>query len=743
MSEIKHLTDDVFQPEATAPTEGTSDSAGITIDYRRLLETAKKYFWVIILYLVAGLSVAVIYLVNATPIYRSVARLQIEQRVMSAAPMIGMDPAEDLRGLEMLQTIQLAFVSRSLMAQVVERMNLKNRPDFVKNTPIEGEVDEEAYIQYLLSNTECQLIQGTRLMTVSFDHPDRHVAQEMVDTLIKEYIALEKQQRLDNSAQNLSFLIEESKSLEENLIASQKKLSDYTVKLGNISVEGEINIIAGQLIELNTRLGVAKAERLKLEADSQQIQKYRDDPKALMEIASVAGLPEIAALRSQLNTIDAEISRMKRRYKLDNPQLTQFQSQRDSLQKALEAEALRAPQTVDRTLQAAIGLENSLQQVTNEQEKKVIETKKLSIESKVLERKIAVDTDAFQTMRKQYTEQMSQARSQPVFIQVIDPAGPTFKVKPRELQVLLIAAIASLIAAAGTIFLLTSLDTSFKSVDELESALGIQVLAAIPQYELITKDKKAARAAGATPVFPLIDDPYSAASEAYRTLRASLLLVEDDTHSILVTSAVPEEGKSTTSINLAICMAQRGARTLLIEGDLRKPVMQTRLLGRPGMDMLGVSDFLSDKADFDEIILETSVPNLSLITAGRVSKNSGELLLRRPRVEKLLELARKGYDQVIVDSAPLLAVSDTLTFARHFNIINLVVRSHKTPRRLVKRSVDILKRIRRTPVGVALSIVPPGNDYYYYGYTEGGDRAYGAARAAAVATESAKEKASV
>jgi capsular exopolysaccharide synthesis family protein len=734
MSDNKHLADDIFQQPDAMPAEGAKETAPFVVDFRRLFETAKKHFWVIILYLIAGLSAATIYLVNATPIYRSVSRLQIEQRVMAATPTNGMDPAEDLRGIEMLQTIQLAFVSRSLMARIVDRMNLKNRPDFTKNTPIEGEVDDEAFIQYLISRTSCQLVQGTRLLIISFDHPDPHIAQEMVDTLVKEYIVLEKDQRLDSAAQNLSFLIDESKTLEQKLMNSEKQLSDYTQQLGSVSVEGQIDIIGAQLIELNTRLGAAKAEKVKLESDSSQITKVRDDPKALLEIASVASLPEISLLRTQLNTLDGDLSKLRRKYKPDNPLRTQMESQRESLEKALDAELLRAPQTVDRTLQAAVQTLANLQRETDDQEKRVIDSKQLSIKSKVLERKINADTEAFQAMLKKYNEEMSQARSQPMFIQTVDPAGPAFQVAPRVWLALLIATAASLVVAGGTIILLANLDTSFKSVDELEAAIGIQVLAAIPQYEVT--DKKVKKASGGKPSFPLIDDPYSAASEAYRTLRASLLLVEDDSHSILVTSAVPEEGKSTTSINLAVCMAQRGARTLLIEGDLRKPVMQARLIGTPGMDLLGMSDFLSDQADFDEIIHETSVPNLSVITAGRVSKNSGELLLRRPRVEKLLELARKGYDQVVVDSAPLLAVSDTLTIARHFRVINLVVRSHKTPRRLVKRSVDLLKRIRRTPVGVALSIVPPGNDYYYYGYTEGGDRAYGAGRQQAMSADS-------
>jgi capsular exopolysaccharide synthesis family protein len=703
-----------------------TEAQGFSINYRHLFDVAKRYFWVIILYLIAGIAAATVYLINATPIYRSIARLKVEQRVMDATPtMTGMADVEDLRGLEMLQTIQLGFVSRSLMQRMVQRLELKNRSDFTKSTPLEGKIEDEEFIGYLMNNTKAELIQGTRLMTISFDHPDPHVAQEMVNALVREYVALEGEQRLAAASVNLSYLIEEKKTLEEKLRRSEEKLSDYTKKLGSVSVGGDgLNIIAAQLIELNTRLGAAKAERVRLQSDSEQILKYRNDPKALLEIASVSQLPQIQTLQSQLNTLDAELSKDERRYRAGNPQLEQLESQRKSLKDALDAELLRAPQTVDRTLQAATQNEASLKKEVAEQEKKVIDTKSLSIQSKVLERQIDADNEAYQAVLKRLNEETSQARSQPVFIQVVDAASPAFKVKPKPIQVIAIALFLSMGAAAATIFLLASLDTSFKSVDELEAVLGLQVLAAIPQYEMTPAGKGKTGEAGTLTALPLVDDPYSAASEAYRTLRAALLLHEDESHSFLITSAVPEEGKSTTSLSLAISMAQRGSRTVLIEADLRKPVMQKRLLG--GDDHKGASDFLSDKADFDEIVQPTKIPNLYVITAGRVTKASGELLLRRPRVEKMLQLARAQFDQVIVDSAPLLAVSDTLTISRNFKVIMMVVRSHKTPRRMVKRAVDLLKRAHRQPVGVAMSIVPPGDAYYYYGYSEGSGQAYGA-----------------
>ncbi len=357
-----HSSDAIPAPAPIVAEQG--EAQGFSINYRHLLDVAKRYFWVIILYLIAGLVAATVYLVNATPIYRSIARLKIEQRVMDATPSVtAMANAEDLRGLEMLQTIQLGFVSRSLMQRMLQRMELKNRSDFTKATPIEGKVEDEEFVGYLLKNTQAQLIQGTRLMTISFDHPDPNVAMEMVNALVREYVALEGEQRLAAASVNLSYLIEEKKALEEKLRRSEEQLSDYTKKLGSVSVGGDgLNIIAAQLIELNTRLGVAKAERAKLQSDGEQILKYRNDPKALLEIASIAQLPEIASLRSQLNTLDAELSKVRLKYRPGNPQLAQAESQRKSLQDALDAEVLRAPQTVDRTLQAAIQTENALKE---------------------------------------------------------------------------------------------------------------------------------------------------------------------------------------------------------------------------------------------------------------------------------------------------------------------------------------------------------------------------------------------
>ncbi|HEY8902732.1 MAG TPA: Wzz/FepE/Etk N-terminal domain-containing protein, partial [Chthoniobacterales bacterium] len=348
------LPDDFLDIAETGNKEGGEPSKGFSFDYHRLWETTKKYMWLIILYMIAAVVAAVVYLSTATPIYESFARIKVEQRVTDTMSLTGSNMEEDLSGLEMLQTIQMSFVSRSLMHRMIDRMNLKNRPDFIKATGLEKFTDDESFTEYLMGNAKAQLVQGTRLMTIAFDHPDPRVAQDMVDNLIREYIALEGEQRLQAASVNLSYLIEEKKSIEEKLKQSEEKLSQYTKKLGSISVDNELNIIAGQLVDLNNRLGQAKADRLKIESDDKQVAKFRDDPKALLDIASVQQLPEIASLRSQINTLDGEISEIRSVYGDRNPQYLQLQDQRTTLQKALYAEALRAPDTLDRTYQAAV-----------------------------------------------------------------------------------------------------------------------------------------------------------------------------------------------------------------------------------------------------------------------------------------------------------------------------------------------------------------------------------------------------
>lgn len=716
-----------------------AEEGGISIDFRRILETLKKYFWIVLLFLVIGVIGAVAYLNVATPIYESTAMLKVEQRVIDAAPLTDssrmLDSGfDDLRTLEMLSTIQRSFLSRSLMEQIVKNLKLATRPGFLpKNVPADQRDYEAAKL--LMEGVSAQVVRGTRLIALSFEHPNADTATEVTEALIREYQVLDTDQRLRAASGTLDYLQREKARIEKQLSESEEKLSSYTRKLGNVSVDQELNIIADQLRELNNQLTGAKTVRLKLQADYDQVNRLRDDPQALLQIASVAALPEIQTVKSQLNDIDGQIGRMKQRYGSQSPQIAELNNQREGLQKALYAEALRAPTTLDITLRAATQTEKAIEQETKAQEQKTIETKDLAIRSSVMERQIEADKVSFAAVLQRLNEEQSQARSQPIFLQVVDPPSGGIQVRPRPLLVSAVALFAALALSAGTIFLLTVMDTSLKSVEETEQLLGVPVLAAIPSMGKPVDPGKKSKSKAAAPQktrIPLLEDQHSIVSESFRTLRSSLFLSNRERHRVLMTSAVPGEGKSFCSINLAVALAQQGIATILIDLDLRKPVIEGRLFGQKGG--LGVTDFLMGKADFEQILRPSEVPNLFVITAGRHYSNPAELLLRHERLRELLDYVDKRFARVIVDSAPLLAVSDTLNIARNFDAVCLAIHSHRTARRLSRRAAGLLARANRPLTGIILNLVPATASSYYYYYRAYGDRAYGAQPATASAS---------
>jgi len=710
-----------FEPPA-------ADDGGFTLDFARILDALKKYFWVVLLFFIVSIIGAVAYLNVATPIYRSTAVLKIEQRVLDTAPltsgqaMASGDAFEDLRAMEMVATIQQGFLSRSLMTRIYEKLNLADRPGFLPpNTPPDKR--ENLAAKLLTKGTSSQVMRGTRLIQLSFEHDDAELATQVCGALISEYVELDTEQRLKAASGNIDYLQRERTRIEHLLNDSEEELNTYTRKLGSVSVSDELNIIAKQLVDLNSRLTVAKGERLKLEADFQQIESIRDNPQALLQITSIAALPEIEELQKQINDLDGQIGMMRQRYGVESPQLTQLIKQKEALNESLSAAALSAPHSLEISLRAAVQNEKSLERETKAQEARTIETKDLAIKSSVMQRQIDANKLAYQAVLQRLNEEQSQARSQPVFLQVVDPPSPALQVKPRPLVVVAVALILAMGLSAGTIGLFALLDTSFKSVEEAERVLGTHVLAAVPQLSATeVRREKSMKESGeekktGPATIALLQDQHSSVSEAFRTFRASLSLRDTKSPFVLVTSAVPGEGKSFCSINLAVALAQQEMKTVLIDIDLRKPVIEGRIFGeRQGR---GVSDFLMGRAEFDELVRETTIPNLYVIGAGKHYSNPAELLLRRERVAELLRLVEARFTRAVVDSAPVLAVSDTLNIAANFPTVCLVVRSHKTARRQSLRAMDLLARAGRPVCGTVFNMVPARAASYYYYYRYG------------------------
>ena len=302
-------------------------------------------------------------------------------------------------------------------------------------------------------------------------------------------------------------------------------------------------------------------------------------------------------------------------------------------------------------------------------------------------------------------------------VRVATPAMlPLAPSKPKKMLVLLASMIGGLILAASVTFVLSSADTSFKSVDAAEVALGLPALAAIPEIPKVTSDQR----------YLITKEPAGAIAEAFRTLRTSLSIESGETerNTILFTSAVPSEGKSFCAVNYAIALAQLGQPTLIIDADLRLPTVAKTLLGvapKPG-----VNSFLSGASTFDEAVRQVpDIPNLSIMAAGGRASNPAELLAG-PRLGVLLKEASEKFNWVVIDTAPVHAVSDTMLLVKHVKVVCFVVHAGKTPARAIKRACNLLENAGAKPAGVVLNhISQRGHSYYYNYYGDYGKEVYG------------------
>ncbi len=666
-----------------------------------------RFWWLIVLCLLLCLGAGVAFTAFSTPVYVASAEIKVERRAgtsavsLSGAPM-GMEGATTV---EDLKTIEKSFISPMLMRRIVESIREGDFATLRLGGYSTRDMGDDKVAAFLMNDTTVALIPDTRLIQISVRNEDPFMAQRLANLVMEEGIEYDRDQRLAAVGSNIRYLREEVKKLEDNLRASEEKLNAYTRTLGNVSIDGDLNIVANQLRELNTRSTAAKAERLRIESDYSQIQSYLNDPVRLMTIESIRRMPSVVALQSQIAEAKGKVARLAQRYRDSNPFMVQARTELAQLEDALQREILAAPRSVEAALSAARRNEEKILKEQNTQEEKVIQVRDLSVPSRVLQRQIDADRMAYEAALKRLSEELSQARSQPVMLQIVNPAGPGLPSGSRPAKVYAMSVMGGLLLGFGLVFLITQLDASIKSAEEAESVLGLGVLASIPTHQPPKLPATGEKAAGLWEDCPAVTDTYSPTAEALRSMRTSLRAFERDgvPRTVLVTSPHAREGKSFTAANLAIVLAQSGQRTLLVDAHLRQPSIERMVFDSYGHP--GLSDFLGEKAGLAQVIHSSSLPNLDVVTAGAPCPVPAEALSRR-QLADFLEAAQPLYDNIIVDSAPVATVSDTLSMAHLFPVIVVVLRSGRTLRGAARRTIELLRRAGGHPSGLVFNFAP-------------------------------------
>ena len=692
-----------------SPEEPGFETAGPGFDYRVFLHQLLTKSWIVVLCLTAGLVLGFTYLYRTPKLYQSRLTLEVDMQEQRIAPVESLNNP-NLSSLDELRTIEQNLRNRSLMERVARADDLADNRDFLPPSE-DGKPYSVETIAGVLSNMVNPMIRrGTRLIDVVVVHTNPKLAQIIADSVGTEYIHQSMAKRTSGAVTAQEFLQSQAVDLKKKVTLDEQAIQKAREQ-GGVSLDQNENIISAKLKELNTRVTQAHSDRMRIEADSEKIERYKDDPAQLLTVPSIANHPTVVDIRNQITSVDAGIANLAQRYKDKHPKMIQARSQLAELQHAEREAVLRLPPLLKSEYNSLVENEKNLDTALADQEQASLKLNAASIPYNELLRDRDADRALYESVLKRIPETGMTTGLPTDPVQVVEPAtySPS-PISPIPSRVLLLAVVGGLGAGVGIVALLYFLDRTVKTVDQAEHYLDLPVLAAVP-------DMKFPAHKG---YLLMVKEPNATAAEAFRTLRAGLSLLgpENERKVLLFTSAVPSEGKSFSSTNYAVSLAQQGYRTLLIDADLRRPSLHKIFeLERGGP---GITDCLVGRADLKTAAQTCEVANLFVLAGGAKAPNPAELLSSKI-FDSLVGEAAGTFDRVVIDSAPVLAVSDTLIITPHIQSICLVVRSNHTPRNAVQRAVSLLDGVGNRPVGIVLNRLPrkTGIGYYYY-YSEHG-----------------------
>ncbi len=714
------------------PPNNDKNDPSVATDIRALYFALREKALLLLIITILGVLASVIYLARAPKIYAATTTIQIEeerQRLVRADTRAPDDRAAE----EDLKTIAQNLENPALMLRLARHPELAEDPAF--RAQIAGIASDTRLQGIMAGKISVKIRMGTRLIDITVEDESPALAQKIAQLVVSEFMGASAESGALVSRGAHEFLRQEAERLKETLAKSEQALQLYKEKHKAVSLEEKQNIVVERLKELNTKVTTAKAERLKIEADRAQLQLLAGEPpERLLALPSVAGAMEVVEVQRKIGEKEAELATLSRRYKPEHPKYLEAASALAELQASQDEAILKVAGLLGTAFEAVKATEEKLEAALRGQEAIALELSQMAIPYKSLARDVEADRTLYDSLVAQLKEtDVAQGVSR-YAIRVASPALlPERPVNPNKYLVLLLGAVGSLALGMSGVLARHVLDSSCKTVDQAERLLGLPSLAAIP---------KQARTVLAGSI--LIEKPHSALAEAFRTLRTSLRMAEKDDGGkvLLFASAIPGEGKTFCAINCAVAFAQQGLRTLLIDADLRLPSAERILLQSQGAP--GVSDLLLGLAHLGKVVHLSGIKNLSVLPAGKRVRNLAELF-SRSELPAFLRRVGGDFDRVVIDTAPVHAVSDTLLLAPHAGAVCLVVRAGVTPGHAVVRAVEKLRECGAQIAGFVLNALPTGHGGYYYHYQApgyGGDEVYGESAAIASEAEAEAEAAS-
>jgi polysaccharide biosynthesis transport protein len=707
-------------------------------DYLRVLLKRK---WTVLACLFTVFSVVAIASLKMTPVYEASGSIAINKPDSSLGNFNNSttfnidyyDPTDLETEVKILQSDLLAL-------QVVKDLGLDRRPEFGGKAALPSSLDlapdplqadpnrTSALLAGFRGNLKVSLAPNTKIIEVHYISPDKQLAANVVNKLMEDYTENNFKSRFDSTMQAEDWLSKQLVDLQMKVETSQEKLVRYQKEHEILGIDEKQNITTAKLDELNKALTAAESDRMDKESVYRLVQS--GDVETVASAVSAldaagAGIQSASSLLGSLRSREADLkiqaAQLNTQFGPSYPKLAQLNSQLKEIDAQILQETKKVAGEVRGQYMAAVQRESLLHDALEKQKQEENKLNESAIDYSILKR----DLDSYRQLYEGLMEKMKEAGVSAGLksnnFRIVDVARvPTGPIEPNIPRNLAFAFILGLTSGVGLAFLQEGLDNTVRTSEQAQMISGLPALGMIPLPARTAREganpKRLVIATSSKEAVELVAQsrPHSQMAESYRALRTSLLLTNlgAPPKVIIVTSALPQEGKTTTSMNTALVLAQKGVRVLLIDADLRRPSIH-KILGMGPRS--GLSNVLTGSATLQQTITRSSIlPNLYILPAGTPPPNPAELLAST-NMRDVLEELRGQYDHIVVDTPPTLSVTDAVVLSPRADAIVLVIRSGQTTKQALRRSRDILTQVNAKVSGVLLNAVDlTSPDYYYY-----------------------------
>ncbi len=580
--------------------------------------------------------------------------------------------------------------------------------------------DEEAYVNRLRAGIEVSPVDQSRLVAIRYMDSDKDNITRVCDTIADVYVEENLNRKLIGAKQAVNWLSAQMQSFKKQTEASERKLQEFREKHKIVSIDNPRSLMVTNITALTETLNELIRERIKLEARYTKLRYMVKGSQSIEDLFGFIASDLLTELKSDYIDLERKHLVLSIRYKHKHPEMIRVNKELEELKKKISMEVENEVQRLKSRFLLVKAEEDRVRKELEENKLEILEFDKISSELEKIRQTNLINDRFYQALSEKLKEADLSGLVKSNNIRIIDraqpPGGP---VSPRVKLNFILSVMIGLIVGVAAAFVQEYLDATYKTQNDVERDFSEAFLGIVP---LVSK-KSAENGRGVeepeTIEFVPLKKPGSTVAEMYRNIRTNLSFVTSTNQEkiILITSTSPEEGKTATSMNLAITQAQLDQKVLIIDADLRRPSVSAAFEIK---DKKGFSSLLINAIDIDEAIHRTSVKNLDIIPSGPIPPNPAELLSTETLTEVFKALAKR-YDKIIIDACPTIPISDTLVLSQQVDGVIYVIRSGGPHRNFVLKAKSKLTNINANIIGVILNGVSPDQmgltDHYYYRYS--------------------------